>query len=160
MRNTFLVLAISLLLIVAAGGVGLAQSAVTTGLVTVDSVYGVDETTDRLESTLRDRGLIVVARVDHAANARRVGKELRPTQLLIFGNPQLGTELMQSRQTAGIDLPQKLLVWEDAAGQAHVTYNDPQYLAQRHGIEGEDQALAMISNALNGLASSVTTRGK
>lgn len=160
MRTTRLALAVGLLLIVTVGGVALAQTTAGAGLVTVNSVYGVDETADRLERTLQERGLIVVARVDHAANARRVGKELRPTQLLIFGNPQLGTELIQSRQTAGIDLPQKLLVWEDEGGQAHVTYNDPQYLAQRHGIEGEDQVLTMTSNALNGLASSVTTLGK
>ncbi len=133
-----------------------AQGPASDGLVTVASPQSVDETTNRLQSTLQERGLIVVARVDHAANARTVSKELRPTQLLIFGNPAVGTELMQSRQTVGIDLPQKFLVWEDENGQVQVTYNDPRYLAQRHGVEGRDEVVMMISNALAGLVGAAT----
>lgn len=122
------------------------------GLVTVDSSYSVEETTTRLQGEIENRGLILLTTVDHAANAQGVGKELRPTRLIIFGNPQLGTQLMQNSRTIGIDLPQKYLVWEDAAGQVHVTYNDPQYLARRHNVQGPADVLETISNALSGIA--------
>jgi uncharacterized protein (DUF302 family) len=134
----------------------LAQPGVTAqesnGLVSVDSPHSVEETVNRLQTTMGERGLTVMTTINHAANAENVGRELRPTQLIIFGNPKLGTQLMQSSQTAAIDLPQKFLVWEDADGQVHMTYNDPQYLAQRHGITDRDDVLTTISNALNGLA--------
>jgi uncharacterized protein (DUF302 family) len=122
------------------------------GLVSVDSPYSVQETVNRLQTTMEERGLTVMTTINHAANAHNVGMELRPTQLIIFGNPKLGTQLMQSQQSVGIDLPQKFLVWEDAEGQVHMTYNDPRYLAQRHGIAARDDVLTTISNALSGLA--------
>lgn len=122
------------------------------GLVTVDSPYSVEETASRLQTTMEDRGLTVMTTINHAANAENVGMELRPTQLIIFGNPNLGTQLMQSSQSVAIDLPQKFLVWEDADGQVHMTYNDPQYLAQRHSITDRDDVLTTISDALSGLA--------
>ncbi len=93
------------------------------------------ETINRLESTVKEKGLIVFARIDHAAGAQKIGKSLRPTELLIFGNPQGGTPLMECAQTAGIDLPLKALAWEDANGQVWLGYNDPQFLAKRHGAE-------------------------
>jgi uncharacterized protein (DUF302 family) len=104
------------------------------GLVTMPSGYSVPETIDRLVSVVTSRGLIVFARIDHASNAADVGMELRPTQLLIFGNPRGGTPLMQDRQTAGIDLPVKALAWEDGAGEVWLTYDDPHWLARRHGL--------------------------
>ena len=122
------------------------------GLISVDSPYSVEETVNRLQTAMEERGLTVMTTVNHAASAETVGMELRPTQLIIFGNPKLGTQLMQSSQTVAIDLPQKFLVWEDADGQVHMTYNDPQYLAQRHGITERDEVLTTISNALSGLA--------
>jgi len=122
------------------------------GLVSVDGSYSVQETVNRLQTAMEERGLTVMTTINHAANAESVGMELRPTQLIIFGNPNLGTQLMQSSQTVAIDLPQKFLVWEDAEGQVHMTYNDPQYLAQRHGITDRDDVLTTISNALSGLA--------
>ncbi len=124
----------------------------TNGLISVDSAHSVEETVNRLQTTIEERGLRVMTTVNHAANADGTGMELRPTQLIIFGNPNLGTQLMQSSQTAAIDLPQKFLVWEDADGQVHITYNDPGYLAQRHGITDRDDVLTTISNALGGLA--------
>jgi uncharacterized protein (DUF302 family) len=104
------------------------------GLVSVRSVHSVPDTIDRLASTGTSRGMTVFARIDHAANAAQVGMELRPTQLLIFGNPVGGTPLMQDRQTAGIDLPLRALAWEDAAGTVWLTYDDPRWLARRHGL--------------------------
>jgi LPXTG-motif cell wall-anchored protein len=125
------------------------------GLVSVESAYSVDETVSRLETTIAERGLTVVNTVNHAANAESVGLDLPPTTLIIFGNPNVGTPLMQSSQTTAIDLPQKFLVWENDAGQVQVAYNDPQYLASRHSISGQEERLSQVANALSGLAGSV-----
>lgn len=89
---------------------------------------------DKLEAVVKARGLTVFARIDHAAGAAKIGKSLRPTELLIFGNAQGGTPLMECVQSFGIDLPLKALVWADADGQTWVSYNDPAFLAQRHGV--------------------------
>lgn len=104
------------------------------GLVSVQSRASARETLDRLLAALTARKLTVFARVDHAAGAAAVGLPLRPTELVVFGNPQGGTALMQDRQTAGIDLPLKALVWEDADGKVWLGYNDPAWTAQRHGL--------------------------
>src|SRR5262245_359387 len=104
------------------------------GLIAAKSSYGPKETMDRLETLLKEKGMTIFARVDHAAGAAKVGKKLRPTEVLIFGNPQGGTPFIECSQTVGIDLPLKMLVWEDDAGQVFVGYNDPAYLAARHGV--------------------------
>lgn len=104
------------------------------GLVSVQSRVSARETLDRLLAALAARKLTVFARVDHAAGAATVGLPLRPTELVVFGNPQGGTALMQDRQTVGIDLPLKALVWEDAEGKVWLGYNDPAWIAQRHGL--------------------------
>jgi len=104
------------------------------GLITLKSRYGAVETMDRLEQQVRQRGLTVFARIDHATGAARAGKTLRPTTLLVFGNPQGGTPFMQCEQTVGIDLPLRALVWEDAFGQVWLGYNDPAYIARRHSV--------------------------
>lgn len=130
-------------------GIAAPASAVD-GLISVKSPYSVDETLDRLESGAQQRGLKVFARIDHAAGAVSVGKSLRPTQLLIFGNPKGGTPLMECAQTAAIDLPLKALAWQDEQGQVWLGYNDPAYLANRHGI-ADCPAVAPISNTLSGL---------
>ncbi|WP_135853730.1 DUF302 domain-containing protein [Halorussus salinus] len=123
------------------------------GLVTVPSDESVGATVERIEEDIEDDGdLILVTTIDHARNAANAGLDLRPTTLVLFGNPNLGTQLMQASQTAGIDLPQKLLVWEGADGSVNVTYNDPQWLAERHDIEGQEAVLNQISNALRTLA--------
>ncbi|WP_128476553.1 DUF302 domain-containing protein [Halorussus pelagicus] len=123
------------------------------GLVTVTSNESVGATVDRIEEDIEDNDdLILVTTVDHARNAENAGLDLRPTRLILFGNPNLGTQLMAVSQTAGIDLPQKLLVWADEDGSTNVTYNDPRWLAERHDIEGHDDVLNTISNALEALA--------
>jgi uncharacterized protein (DUF302 family) len=122
------------------------------GLVTLPSAYGVEETLRRLEALLAERGVHVFARVDHAAGAAKVGLPLRPTQVLLFGNPAAGTPLMQSRQTVGIDLPLKALAWEDEAGRTWLSYNRPDYLAQRHGIHDRGPAVQAMTAGLEALA--------
>ena len=124
------------------------------GLIAVKSPRGVDESMNRLEALVRQRGLNVFARIDHAAGASRIGASLRPAQLLIFGNPQGGTPFMQCAQEVGIDLPLKALVWEDAAAQVWIGYNDPAYLARRHGVES-CPVVDGLRNALSGLVDGV-----
>ncbi len=104
------------------------------GLIAVKSPLSPKETMDRLENLLQQKGMTIFARVDHAAGAKKVGKTLRPTELLIFGNPQGGTPFMECGQTVGIDLPLKALVWQDPSGQVWLGYNDPAFLAARHGV--------------------------
>ena len=103
------------------------------GLIAVKSSRQPRETMDRLEAVLKEKGMTIFARIDHAAGAAKIGARMRPTEVLIFGNPQGGTPFMECSQTAGIDLPLKALVWQDAAGQVWLGYNDPVYLARRHG---------------------------
>ena len=118
------------------------------GLKTRSSPYDVDETAFRLEKNINDQGLTLINRVDHSANAEKVGAELKPTQLLIFGNPKVGTPLMKCSATTAIDLPQKILVWQNDDNQTQITYNQPQYLKNRHVIHGCDEILAKVSEVL------------
>jgi uncharacterized protein (DUF302 family) len=104
------------------------------GLISVSSGFGAKETMDRLEAEVKAAGMTVFARIDHAAGAAAVGLQLRPTVVLIFGSAKAGTPLMQADQTVGIDLPLKALVFEDASGKAWLTYDDPHWLAARHGL--------------------------
>ncbi len=104
------------------------------GLVSVASKYSVKESLDRLEAELKAKTITVFARIDHAAGAASVAMPLRPTEVLIFGNPKAGTPLMQSRRTMGIDLPLKVLAWQDSDGKVWLTYNDPGWLARRHRL--------------------------
>jgi uncharacterized protein (DUF302 family) len=128
------------------------------GLTTLRSSYGPKDTVERLEAEVKAKGLTVFARIDHAAVAAAVGLRLRPTELLIFGNARGGTPLMQSIQTVGIDLPLKALVWQDASGSTWLSYNDPSWLAQRHGVGHEvDAALAAMAAALAAVANAATT---
>jgi uncharacterized protein (DUF302 family) len=115
------------------------------GLVAVKSAHGVKDTIDRLASDVTAKGLTVFARIDHAQGAHEAGLALRPTELLIFGNAKGGTPLMQSRQTIGIDLPLKALAFEDADGTVWLCYNDPAWLAARHGGVGGEVTKAMAT---------------
>jgi len=127
------------------------------GLVVRDSPHSVDSTMARLERAVEGaEPLSIMSRVDHAANAETVNRSLRPTRLLIFGNPELGTPLMEAGPTTGIDLPQKMLVWRDSTGQVRLAYNDPQYLAERHDVTGREEALRTIGRALRTLARRAT----
>lgn len=124
------------------------------GMTALKSPYSAKETMNRLEDAVKKNKLIVFARIDHAAGAAEVGKTLRPTELLVFGHPRGGTPFMECAQTAGIDLPLKALVWEDASAQVWVGYNDPGFLAQRHGMT-QCPATEKLSQALANLTASV-----
>jgi uncharacterized protein (DUF302 family) len=128
------------------------------GLITIESRYGPEETMNRFEAEVRARGMTVFAHIDHAAGAAAAGLPLRPTELLIFGNAKTGTPLMESAQMLGIDLPLKALVWQDASGTAWLSYNDPAFLARRHGLDGADNTTVnAMATALEAIASKVTT---
>jgi len=123
------------------------------GLTTVQSHHGPRETMDRIEAKVRAQGMTVFARVDHAGGAAEVGLALRPTELLLFGNARAGTPLMQAVQTMGIDLPLKMLVWQDEASKTWVSWNDPHWLARRHGADPRtDATIAAMTAALAALA--------
>jgi uncharacterized protein (DUF302 family) len=100
--------------------------------------------------------MTVFIRINHEQGARKIGQELRPTELIIFGNPQVGTPLMQCAQSVGIDLPQKALIWQDAQGQVWLSYNDPHYLVARHQITGCDEVIKKVAKALGNFANSAT----
>jgi uncharacterized protein (DUF302 family) len=123
------------------------------GLTVLPSRFGARETMDRLETAVKAKGLTVFARIDHAGGAKEVGLDLRPTEILIFGNARGGTPLMQAAQSIGIDLPLKALAWEDGAGKVWLGYNEPAWLARRHGLDPAAQpAVAALGAALSGLA--------
>ena len=140
----FMIFATAMLVAVAAGAAD--------GLVVLKSSHGVKETIDHFEAAAKARGLNVFLRIDHAAGARKIGKELRPTELLVFGNPQGGTPLMECAQSAGIDLPLKALAWQDESGQVWLGYNDPKFLATRHGAGDCGPVVSNLAKALAGLA--------
>ena len=128
------------------------------GLIVRLSRHEPKETMDRLVAAVTARGAAVVARVNHAAAAAAVGLALAPTEVLIFGNPKAGTPLMQAALTIGIDLPLRALVWRDASGATHVGYNDPRWLARRHGAEaGNDAVLKAMVDFLAAIADEAAT---
>jgi uncharacterized protein (DUF302 family) len=123
------------------------------GLTTLPSGFAPSETMDRLEAEVKARGMTVFARIDHAAGAARAGWSLRPIEVLIFGNAKAGTPLMQSNPSIGIDLPLKMLVWEDANGKVWLSYNEPNWLVKRHGLGAESQTIVDgMAAGLNALA--------
>lgn len=122
-------------------------------LVSVKSSYGAKETADRVERLAKERGMTLFNRIDHAEGARKAGIELRPTEVLIFGNPKGGTPLMICEQTVAIDLPLKMLVWEDGNGAVRIGYSDPEVLKDRHGITGCDEVLRKMKGFLGKMAS-------
>ncbi len=122
-------------------------------LITRTSAHSVARTLDRLEALVREKGFTVFARIDHAAGAAKVGQSLRPTQLLIFGNPKVGTALMSSAQSVGLDLPIRVAAYEDASGTVHLTYTAPRALAARHHIGDRGEVVERMSKALAGLTS-------
>jgi uncharacterized protein (DUF302 family) len=128
------------------------------GLITIPSSYAPKETMDRLEAEVKARGMTVFARIDHAAGAAQVDLPLRPTEVLIFGSAKAGTPLMQSNQAIGIDLPLKALVWEDAAGKVWLSYNDPSWIAKRHGLGADvDATIHAMAAALGAVTAKATT---
>jgi uncharacterized protein (DUF302 family) len=130
----------------------------TAGLITLRSSFGPAETMNRFEAEVRAKGMTVFAHIDHAAGATAAGLPLRPTDLLIFGAAKGGTPLMQAAQTIGIDLPLKVLVWQDEAGTTFLSYNDPAYLTHRHGLDdGVKPVVDAMSGALAAIAARATT---
>jgi len=126
------------------------------GMIKIKSTHSVAETINKLEAVLTKKGMTIFKRVDHTAGANKVGLQLRPTELLIFGNPKVGTPLMQCSQTAALDLPQKALAYKDKDGQVWLVYNDPAYMAKRHHIHGCEKAVQKVTNALAKFASVAT----
>ena len=141
MRKIMLLLAILLALPGAAGA--------ENGLVIKQSSFSAVETLDRLQAVLEKKGLTIFTRIDHSAGAGKAGMALPPTQLLIFGNPKMGTPLMASTRSVGIDLPMKVLAWEDEDGKSWIAYNRPDYLAGRHGITDQVEIVNKMSGALD-----------
>lgn len=127
------------------------------GLLTVQSNYSFDETVATAQQILEEEGFGIPLVLDHSANAASVDLELPPTTLIIFGNPMVGTSLMQESRSMAIDLPQKFLVWEDDAGNVYITYNDPLYLANRHGVTEQDEKLTTVAARLQSLAETIAS---
>ena len=125
----------------------------TAEMITKTSPHTVEVTIDRLAAAVEGAGATVFARVDHAAGAAKIGSELRPTTLLIFGNPKLGTPAMLDAQTAGLDLPLRVLAYADSEGAVHVTYHAPATLAATHGLPSDAKYIQMMTGALDKLTS-------
>ena len=129
------------------------------GLTMMESPHDVKTTIDRLEAAARAKGLTIFARIDHGAGAATAGLQLRPTELIIFGNAKGGTPLMQAQQTIGIDLPLKALAWQDKAGKTWLTWNEPAWLAARHGLARQGGEVAKtLGGVTAALAKAATGR--
>ncbi|HKJ15687.1 MAG: DUF302 domain-containing protein [Desulfobulbaceae bacterium] len=128
------------------------------GMVNVQSNFNVEETADRMESILKEKGMTVFNRIKHSEAAAAVGIELRNTELILFGNPKVGSPLMKCQQSAAIDLPQKALIWEDDKATVWISYNNPRYLEKRHNITGCEEVISKIERALAGIAESTATK--
>ena len=128
------------------------------GMIDVKSSFGVKETGDRLENVLKDKGMTIFNRVKHSDAAKNVGVELRETELIIFGNPKVGSPLIKCQQRVAIDLPQKALIWKDREGKVWISYNDPRYLEKRHNISGCKEVISKIEKALAGISKAASTK--
>lgn len=138
---------------------GVASSSLAAeGMINVESAFTVTETADRLAATLKEKGMTVFNRINHAQGAEKVDIKLRATELIIFGNPKVGSPLMQCQQSVALDLPQKMLVWQDASSKVWLSYNDPNYLVKRHDIKGCEQEIAAVAKALAGISHGVATK--
>lgn len=126
------------------------------GIISLKSSFDVKRTADQLEDKLKEKGMKVFARINHAKNARKVGKTIRPAEVVIFGNPNVGSQLIQCRQKVGIDLPQRALIWEDEYGQVWFSYNDPEYMAVRHELSECYGLVEKVDNFLRVIATDAT----
>jgi uncharacterized protein (DUF302 family) len=131
-------------------------AAASDGLVNVPSTFNVEKTADRMESVLLEKGMTIFNRIKHSEGAANVGIELRKTELIIFGNPKVGSPLMKCQQSVAIDLPQKALIWEDDNAKVWISYNDPRYLEKRHNIVGCEEVISKIEKALAGIVKSAS----
>lgn len=128
------------------------------GVINVRSNFGVEETADRLERLLIEKGMTIFKRIKHSEGAGKVGIKLRETELIIFGNPKVGAPLMKCQQSVAIDLPQKALIWEDERNEVWISYNDPRYLEERHGVSGCEEVISKIEKALTGITKAASTK--
>ena len=128
------------------------------GVINVASTFNVKETADRMESILNEKGMTIFKRIKHSEAAGKVGIELRETELIIFGNPKVGSPLMKCQQSVAIDLPQKALIWEDDKAKVWISYNDPRYLEKRHNISGCEEVITKIEKALAGITRAASTK--
>ena len=135
------------------------SSIVVDGMTSILSSFGPKETIDRLEAEIRGKGMEVFVRIDHAAGAAKVGLTLAPTELIIFGNARGGTPLMQSVQTVGIDLPLKILVWQDTANKTWLSYNEPSWIALRHGVVGTESTIDKLAELLGAITREAARSG-
>lgn len=126
------------------------------GLVSIESTHSVSETIDRLEAILKEKGMGIFGRVDHAANAEKVDLKMPNTQLLVFGNPKVGTRLMLASPRIALDLPMKMLAAEDASGKVHLSWIDPMHQKSFHSVKGCDEVFETLSTALENIASAAT----
>ena len=129
-------------------------------LVVKESTRSVKETADALAQALESKGIKLVARVDHAAGAKSAGLEMASSEVLMFGNPKLGTPLMQANPEIGADLPMKVLIWQDAGGKVKIGYTAPDTLKARYGIAGKDEVFAAMGKALDGLTATAAGSGR
>ena len=134
----------------------LSNNTADNGIIKIKSNYSVSETLDRLENVLNKKGMTIFKRVNHTAGAEKAGLQLRPTELLIFGNPKVGTPLMLCSQTAALDLPQKALAYKDENNQVWLAYNDPVFIAKRHQTKDCEQAIMKVSKALEKFSKAAT----
>jgi len=128
------------------------------GIIDVKSSFGVKETGDRLENVLKEKGMTVFNRIKHSDAAKNVGVEIRETELIIFGNPKVGSPLMKCQQSVAIDLPQKALIREDSEGNIWISYNDPRYLEKRHDISNCEEVISKVEKALAGISKAASTK--
>ena len=126
------------------------------GIIKIKSVNSVKATLDKLEDVLNKKGMTIFTRINHTAGAEKAGIPLRATELLVFGNPEVGTPLMLCSRTAALDLPQKALAYKDKNGQVWLAYNDPAYMAKRHNLKNCDAAIQKVTNALAKFSSTAT----
>jgi len=136
----------------------LSISAVASGIVNVSSDYSVAETTKRMQMILEKKGMKIFNHINHSAGAKGVGIELRDTELIIFGNPKVGSPLMKCQQTIALDLPQKALIWEDKNEKVWISYNSPKYLTKRHDLKGCETVIAKVEKALAGISKAAATK--
>ena len=128
------------------------------GLINVQSDFNVKETTDRLENILNKKGMTIFNQINHSDAAQKVGVDLRETRLIIFGNPKVGSPLMQCQQSVAIDLPQKAIIWEDDQSKVWISYNDPRYLGKRHNIIGCDEVITKVEKAFSRITKAAATK--
>jgi len=128
------------------------------GVINVPSDFSVKETADRMERILKEKGMTIFNRIKHSEGAGKVGIELRETELIIFGNPKVGSPLMECQQSVAIDLPQKALIWKDDKSKIWISYNDPKYLVKRHNITSCQEVILKIEKALSNITKSASMK--